>query len=1410
MTTIDKYKIYLSPSIDQEFPIQFLSIDELNSLKDKYEIKESDYITELIPNDGFFQIFDKNKYDLNQLDLLSEDLIDTFLQETDNKNKIVLLSKIHDILADKYYLNELKNEITKYDNLYGTNIHSQYYLNLVQTILQPPPKKEQQPIQPASEKDKILLFSQGNKASRLSSITEYILQNRKAFAIFIRQKFQAEVNNLPFTPTRMWDSTLNQFVEKIPFEQQKFVSYYLSEYTPYRGLLLYHGLGSGKTGSSIMIAEGFRNRRVVVLLPASLHTNYENEIKTFGEIAYKKQFNWKFVKIEINSETGKPFNYAYETLHSKGIHPELLDNILIKYKDNYGIFMINYSANKPNYDDLSLTDRTRIDSQIKKMLEWKYSILHYNAGSYTIPSILQKCLTTSQYNKILKDLFNTETKSTFSIGSVSKMLDYVFNPQNNVPNPFDDKVVIIDEVHNITSHLIGNGYVALFIYELIMRAKNCKLVFLSGTPLINSSFELALLFNMLNGFIYEYTMPLTKKGGIITADELTQIMNNSKYVDRYTIDSLKGIIKFTLVPREFENSYVSGKYIGVKKSIDDAKNEDMINDIIRLLNNKGYEVNESFIKETLYTLFPDILNHETSVAIANKRAKPNKSTTKKELNYLMGSNKRLRLINDEQFRNEYDIKNDAKDFKSKIQGFISFYNEIAGTDQTTGYNLFPTKIDATADETNVIMSDYQYIEYCQRAFYEFQKEENAKLQKLIMREKAIKGDIVDFGEIPTTFRVYSRQAGIFVFPPNIERPTRLLSRKLAKLSYDDIYKMVKSLISINNIEERYHRLSRMMSRLKFTSIQTEYNNDVTLLSVLRDIYPNYIQPGDKLDLFKDTINRDAPLLREDIKISENNIANEVNDEHNDDIITDSTDETGNVIKDDICTDEYGECSSQEKEADIDYEKAIIQAMNKLQPANLMLSSSQEDKGASVNYLTLEMLSPKYAKILENINNTPGLVMCYSQYRSVEGIELLSRVLQSNGYIPYTNQPESIIINIGMRVRYEYEKDKWRTGIVTNKAKLKNTSQIVYRIDDNQKYNSRSQIHPCQYSLWTGTETVEQRRVILDAFNNINNRFGQKCLVIMITQAGAEGISLFNVRQVHILEPYWNNVRIRQVVGRARRIRSHINLPPDQQNVKVFNYIIKFAVNQQQYNTSIPAQVDPTKWLKNLIELVGFDNIKPLLFRLYKINEYSDSALTDINEKSQEAAKADQFNTADQMLESASLIKDEIINYFGKMMKESAVDCDFNKNENIKSDPSLANMNCYQDITDIQSKPFIYNYTDTYTQISNLPESTKVNLESKPQLLPINIDFPFRNPVDKKTTVRLAVKTEIPSDKPIPSSFTDKLIYIKPNMRVYKFDTSTKSIIDEDIFVGNTIEITKDDGSKVIGVKFGQNYIDSLK
>ena len=111
----------------------------------------------------------------------------------------------------------------------------------------------------------------------------------------------------------------------------------------------------------------------------------------------------------------------------------------------------------------------------------------------------------------------------------------------------------------------------------------------------------------------------------------------------------------------------------------------------------------------------------------------------------------------------------------------------------------------------------------------------------------------------------------------------------------------------------------------------------------------------------------------------------------------------------------------------------------------------------------------------------------------------------------------------------------------------------------------------KFVLYTGTETPEEKEIIRNIFNgdwefippslkseleaiSSNNIFGEIIKLIMITASGAEGISLKNVRYVHLTEPYWHPVRLEQVIGRARRICSHKDLPEDLQTVKVFLYL----------------------------------------------------------------------------------------------------------------------------------------------------------------------------------------------------------------------------------------------------------------
>ena len=48
-------------------------------------------------------------------------------------------------------------------------------------------------------------------------------------------------------------------------------------------------------------------------------------------------------------------------------------------------------------------------------------------------------------------------------------------------------------------------------------------------------------------------------------------------------------------------------------------------------------------------------------------------------------------------------------------------------------------------------------------------------------------------------------------------------------------------------------------------------------------------------------------------------------------------------------------------------------------------------------------------------------------------------------------------------------------------------------------------------------------------------------VLLMTGAGAEGLNTAGVDEVVVVEPFWHNVLLEQVVGRARRADSHLHI-----------------------------------------------------------------------------------------------------------------------------------------------------------------------------------------------------------------------------------------------------------------------------
>lgn len=176
---------------------------------------------------------------------------------------------------------------------------------------------------------------------------------------------------------------------------------------------------------------------------------------------------------------------------------------------------------------------------------------------------------------------------------------------------------------------------------------------------------------------------------------------------------------------------------------------------------------------------------------------------------------------------------------------------------------------------------------------------------------------------------------------------------------------------------------------------------------------------------------------------------------------------------------------------------------------------QMEKKKSKLFDAMYMCSPKFIRIIFNIEKTKGTVMIYSNYVAMEGLQLLKVYMSFLGYIDIDQDKE-------------FDKDNL----------------------DPKKKLSKDGLRYCEFH---GGIEKDVRKINKDIFNKSENAYGKYCKIIMISPAGAEGINLNNVRQVHVMEPYWNEVRIEQVIGRALRYCQHKDLPMEERKVDIFRY-----------------------------------------------------------------------------------------------------------------------------------------------------------------------------------------------------------------------------------------------------------------
>lgn len=136
---------------------------------------------------------------------------------------------------------------------------------------------------------------------------------------------------------------------------QQFVSEFINPSTPYKGLLLFHQIGAGKTCASISIAENFkRKRNILVVTPASLIGNFYDELRSqCGNDEYLKPSDKKSL------EGLKP---------SSGKYKEIIKKIDKKINKYYTILSYNKFVEKLEKNKIKLDNTLLIIDEVQNIV----------------------------------------------------------------------------------------------------------------------------------------------------------------------------------------------------------------------------------------------------------------------------------------------------------------------------------------------------------------------------------------------------------------------------------------------------------------------------------------------------------------------------------------------------------------------------------------------------------------------------------------------------------------------------------------------------------------------------------------------------------------------------------------------------------------------------------------------------------------------------------------------------------------------------------------------------------------------------------------------------------------------------------------------------------------------------------
>lgn len=191
---------------------------------------------------------------------------------------------------------------------------------------------------------------------------------------------------------------------------------------------------------------------------------------------------------------------------------------------------------------------------------------------------------------------------------------------------------------------------------------------------------------------------------------------------------------------------------------------------------------------------------------------------------------------------------------------------------------------------------------------------------------------------------------------------------------------------------------------------------------------------------------------------------------------------------------------------------------------------------------------------------------FTFYKNYFEKDKVNQIFSINDFL--LNENFDKVINVGLDMPW-ITKDFFKEGqlpkiyspklsaIIINIAKNINTKHIIFTYFKKKAganlINSILNLYGVPSAIFSGDLNDSERKKLLQKYNSPKNIYGEKLKVLIVTEAGAEGIDLKDTRHIHIFESGPRISKIIQAIGRAARYKSHSRLPIEERNVKVWCY-----------------------------------------------------------------------------------------------------------------------------------------------------------------------------------------------------------------------------------------------------------------